>query len=86
MYGGDVLRKTEGDALPDPINLNHNKKKTIICIGILFMCLCGYMTSVAAPVDELPDPLSIPDPLEGYSLHPHGFLPYDSTYNEFSLQ
>jgi hypothetical protein len=44
------------------------------------------MTSVAAPVDDLPDPLSIPDPLEAYSLHPHSSLQIESTYNEFSLQ
>jgi len=86
-YGGDVLRKTEGDALPDPIDSKHYKMRTIICIGILFICLCGYMTAVAAPGDELPDPLSIPGPLICYSLCYQVSLPLNSIHNEFfSLQ
>jgi hypothetical protein len=45
------------------------------------------MTAVAAPGDELPDPLSIPDPPKSFSLCFQVSLPFVPTYDEvFSLQ
>jgi hypothetical protein len=51
------MAKTHGDH-PNP-KKRSNRVKTIICIGVLLICLGSFIATVAAPGDAYPDPFSV---------------------------
>lgn len=56
------MARQEGDAYPDP-RRSGNKIKAVVCFGLLLIYLGGFVTAVAAPGDDYPDPRCAPGPI-----------------------